>query len=336
MKHTLHILLAALTIFSLALSAADNIACAEPIINNPKIKEEADGFWGILETCLKSDDYTIVSRAALSQMMTEIGLSTTSDLLNLNAKQRANLGKLEGVKYIIISELSKFGTKYTCTLRVLESSTGVIDQKRTVKIRVNDLDELEDKLEPACAKLLNPDQQELRRSALLTPVITFANPGANLARDFNSYLAANLIQNGVALQNLSSVSKILADNNLGNLTELEPKLYMKVGKLLEVTFLLQAEISRFEIIGTPFQVAQTGAQGVIYTGNMSSTVKVVDTATGNIASIIPMELRINFNALGPQATLGWTYDDYAKYLVATAVQEKLLPALIQIPGLKNN
>ena len=108
--------------------AADKLAIAEPVGKGGVDAADIEAFWGILETSVQSDEYTLVSRGALKQMMTEIGLTTSSDLVNLNSTQKARLGQLEGVKFILVSEIAKFGSRLNCTLKILDASTGEIDQ----------------------------------------------------------------------------------------------------------------------------------------------------------------------------------------------------------------
>ena len=65
--------------------AADKLAIAEPVAKGGMKAQDIEAFWGILESSVKSDEYTLISRAALKQIMTEIGLTTSSDLMNLNS-----------------------------------------------------------------------------------------------------------------------------------------------------------------------------------------------------------------------------------------------------------
>ena len=170
--------------------------------------------------------------------------------MNLNSTQKAKLGQIETVKYILVSEVGKFGSRLNCTMKILDSSTGEIDQARTANLRVKNLDELADRIEAALEKLLS-DEKQLMMSAILTPNIRISKAPRYLAEDFNVRLENALMNKGVKLQNLQSVTKILKKNNLDNLYELEPKMFVKVGKLLEVQLLIQATITRFEIAGIP-------------------------------------------------------------------------------------
>lgn len=331
MKIKTFILFAAMLLAAAAF-AADKLAVAEPVAKGGMKSEEIDAFWGMLETSVKSEEYKLITRGALKQMMTEIGLTTSSDLMNLNSSQKARLGQIETVKYILVSEIGRFGTRMNCTMKILDASTGEIDQARTANLRVKNLDELADRIEAAVQNLLS-DEKRLKKSAMLAPVLRIGRAPAYLAEDFSSRLENGLINRGVRLQNLQSVEKILKNNGLDNLYELEPKMFVRVGKLLEVEYLIQATLTRFEIAKIPYHVEETGARGFRFIGNIEGNIHVVSAQTGDIAASIPFEERVNFRSLGRQMTRDWTMDDYGKYLIKTVVPSKILPALLKNPEL---
>jgi len=309
----------------------DRLAIAEPTVRAGMEKDEGLMLWGILEdeVAAKAEGkFELVSRAALQQMMTEIGLTTSSDLVNLNSTQKAKLGRLETVKYLLISEVGKFGSKVNCTMRILDASTGIIDPARTVNLRCRNLDELGDQLEWAVGKLLS-DKKEYDRVALLKPTVTVANAPAFLTSEYTNIFESSLISAGVPLQNLTSVDKILAQNGLNSLNEVQPKEYVQIGRLLEVKKLLCSTIDRFEITGTPYYVAETGAKGTIYTGSMSGSLKVINTADGETQVVLPFDLKMDFRQLPPQMTMTWTDVDYGKQMLRTLMTERILPEVFQ-------
>lgn len=328
-----HLFAAALcAVLTVGAYAADKLAIAEPVGKGGVPAADIEAFWGILESSVQSDEYTLISRGALKQMMTEIGLTTSSDLVNLNSNQKARLGEVEGVKYILVSEIGKFGTRLNCTMRILDASTGEIDQARTANLRVADLDQLADQIESTLQTMLS-DDKNLKTSALLTPIIKVSAP-AYLAEDFNVRLESSLMEKGLRLQNLQSVAKILKKNDLDNLNELEPKMYVKVGKLLEVEMLIQATITRFEIEKIAFNVAETGAKGFRYIGHLEGSVRIVSARTGETLASVPFEERVNFRDLPISMTRDWTVDDYGKYLIKTIIPAEIIPALVNSPALK--
>ena len=310
--------------------AADKLAVAEPVGKGGVPASDIEAFWGILESSIQSDEYTLVSRGALKQMLTEIGLTTSSDLVSLNSTQKAKLGEVEGVKYILVSEIGKFGTRLNCTMRILNATTGEIDQARTANLRVKDLDELADQIEAVLQKLLS-DDKALHRSAILAPVIKVRAPGY-LAEDFNVRLENAMLEKGLRLQNLQSVAKILKKNDMDNLGELEPKMYVKAGKLLEVELLIQATITRFEIEKIAFNVAETGAHGFRYIGNLEGSVHIISAQTGEMLGSVPFKERVNFRDLPISMTRDWTVDDYGKYLIETVIPQKIVPGIMKSPA----
>ena len=265
-------------------------------------------------------------------MMTEIGLTTSSDLVNLNSSQKAKLGQLETVKYILVSEIGKFGTRYNCTMKILDASTGEIDQARTANIRVRDMDELADKIEAMLRKMLSDDKQ-LHMSAILFPIIRTRAPDY-LSEDFCALMESGLLKSGVKLQNLQSVAKILRKNNLDDLHELEPKMYVKVGQLLEVQTLIRANITRFEVAKIRYDVEESGAHGFRYIGYFEGNVRVVSAQNGQVIASIPFADRVNFRTLSRSQTKEWTPDDYGKYMIRNVMMKKIIPELQTVPELK--
>ena len=305
-------------------AAADRLAVTEPVALSGVGPEEVAVFWSMLESSVRSDQYQVISRAALKQMLTEIGLVENSDLVDPDSAQKAALGRLKGVKYLLVSEIGRFGTQFNCTLKILDASTGEIDQHRTANLRVRNLDELSDHLESTLRTLLS-DDKALPALALLQPNFSGAAMPEYLTQDFSTQLESALLNAGFSLQNLQSVTKILNEHQLGNLTELEPKTYRRVGELLEVSDLIQPTITRCEVIATPFEVRQTGAKGTYYVGYLEGHVRIVSTHTGKVVASIPFDQRIDFRQLGPQITRDWVQADYGKYLVRSTVVTLIAP-----------
>ena len=194
MKSIMKFASCALLVFAaLAVQAADRIGIAEPAVGSSFSQDDALAIWDELEACFKSKEYTLISRAALKQMMTEIGLTTSSDLLNMNATQKAKLGQIEGIKYLIVPSLRKLGTRITLSLKTVESSTGEVDQERTATLKATSLDDIADKLESALEDMLKDKggttvAKSSMACALLTPVIKMAAPPAYLQGDFNTWV----------------------------------------------------------------------------------------------------------------------------------------------------
>ncbi len=313
----------------LSSAAADKLAVAEPAARGGVKPAEIEAVWGMLESGIRSGEYTLVSRGSLKQILTECGLGSSSGLVNMSDIQKAQMGRVSGVRYILISEVARFGKGVSCTMRILDASTGEIDPARTANIRVNDFDELADRIEAVLNTLL-ADQKTLQRCALLAP----AAPPNFPAADFTAILENSLLQQNVKLQNLRSVTKILRRNHIDDLAELEPKMYVRVGKLLEVQYLVQPAITRYEVAAIPYHVEESGASGIRRIGYFEGTVRVVSARDGASVANIPFHSRINFRDIDPAMTREWMPKDYGLYIMRTVTEKEIVPALSRIPVLK--
>ncbi|MDD4181944.1 MAG: hypothetical protein PHE87_09955, partial [Victivallaceae bacterium] len=82
------IIIVALLAFTLnfGVTAADRLAVSEPVGKGGVSATEIEALWGMLESSV-GGGYELISRSALQQMMTEIGLTVSSDLVNLDSAQ---------------------------------------------------------------------------------------------------------------------------------------------------------------------------------------------------------------------------------------------------------
>ena len=320
-KFTLLFLAVALCFSALA-DNAYRLAIAEPVNKGPLAAEEVSALWGMLESSFPTDqkEYQLVSRAALKQMLEEIGLTENSGLTELNSEQKAKMGKLKTVNYILISEIGKFGTQYNLTMRIIDSSTGEIDMTRTINLRAKSLDDIADKLEPTIEKMLS-DQKDLRRVALLHPVNNLPISVPNVAETFNVYLENYLLESKIPMQNLKSVSKILTENNLGALSELEPKLYKKVGSLLEVQLLIQATINSLEVLSFRQESPETGYVGYEYIAKYAGTIAAINPKTGEIVKNAPVEVSMNLGKTRGNVPAMQLTDDLTRTILKEAARK---------------
>ena len=141
--------LALIAAFSLICGAfaveMDRLAVAEPVNKGGIKTEDVEAIWSMLESSI-GGDYEVISRAALKQIMTEIGLTTSSDLMNLNSAQKARLGQIKTVKYLLVPTVGKFGSRITLSLSLMNSSTGSIDPDGSISKVFRNFDELADQL----------------------------------------------------------------------------------------------------------------------------------------------------------------------------------------------
>jgi hypothetical protein len=316
--------------------AKDRIGIAEPAVGSNFSKDDALAIWDELEASFHSPEYTLISRAALKQMMTEIGLTTSSDLLNMNSSQKAKLGQIEGIKYLIVPSLRKLGTRITLTLKTVESSTGEVDQERSATLKATSLDEISDKLEVTLADMLRSDKngttvaKSSKKCALLTPVIKFSPAPGYLQGDFNTWMQSALLSKGIQLANLADVSRF----QKAGLTEMTDRDYAVLGRELRVACLIQFEITEFAIIDVPWASPETGASGHSYSGRFRARMKVVDANDGSLVDACPV-MYDNFlgktsNGMPPPPVESW-----AEQMIMKAVMEVIVPRLDQVlQGLK--
>jgi len=302
------------------LSAADRLAIAEPVNKGGMSAQDIEAVWSMLEASVDGG-YELISRSALKAMMTEIGLTNSSDLMNLNSTQKARLGEIKTVKYLLVPTVSKFGTRINLSLIMVDSSTGSIDPDKKASETFQSLDELADKLKDTLAEIgLGKAPKKRGISALLAPIISVRMAPPYLAEDFNVLLEATLLNSGAKLQNLQYVSRILSKNKIGDLSETEPAMYRRVGELLRVDYLIQPSITRFSCISQKIYVEVTRSYTTKTTGNIEGNIRIISAQTGNVAGSIPFRLYVDFADV--DGTENWLPRDYNRYLV-----DRVMPAV---------
>jgi hypothetical protein len=328
-----------IAIVALAASVAcakDKIGIAEPSVGSQLTKDNALAIWDELEASFHSDEYALISRAAMKQIMTEIGFATSSDLLNMNSAQKAKLGKIEGIKYLIVPSLRKLGTRITLALKTVETSTGEVDQERSATLKATSLDEISDKLEVTLADMLRNDKngttvaRSSKKCALLTPVIKMAQSPANLQGDFNTWMQSALLGSGIQLANLADVSRF----QKAGLTEMTDRDYAVLGRELRVACLIQFEITEFAVIDIPWAAPETGASGHSFSGQFRARMKVVNANDGSLVDACPIMWTGDFgrtmNPVSPPPV-----STYYEQIIMKSVMEVIVPRLNQVlQGLK--
>ena len=342
--------LAVLTAFAAA--AADKLAIAEPIAKGGVNAQDIEAFWGILEASVHSDEYKLITRGALKQMMTEIGLTTSSDLVNLNSTQKAKLGQLETVKYILVSEIGKFGSRLNCTMKILDSSTGEIDQARTKNLRCRDLDDLADKIEAALEDMLSRETagygNQTVRVALLAPHIalppfaarrfvnssgfrcqTFSLPPRDIALNFTSGVKSAFTKRKIRLQYFTALDKFLKRQHLDAIGEMDGYAYQKLGRELRVTYLVVITVTRFEITFGEKYIEETGARSKLYLADIECLVEVRNVEKqGDVVYQETFPVKLDLRNSVDRATLrSWTVDDCGRFAILNLVEGRIAPWL---------
>ena len=297
-----------------AAAAADKLAIAEPSAKGGVKSEDVEALWGMLEASV-GGDYELISRSALKQMMTEIGLTADSGLTELSSTQRARLGELKTVRYLLIPSIAKFGDRYQLTLMVLDASTGTIDPERRVSAAFTSLNELSDQLKDLLAEIgLGTAVRKRGISALLAPVIRVKNAPEYLREDFGVQLENALLEGGVRLRNLQSVDSILRRNRIDALNVVEPAMFRRVGELLRSDFLIQPTITRFSCTEKQETIAVTRQTVVRRIGDLAGNIRIVAVANGEVVASVPFDAKIDFDDLEDD-TEDWTAEDYGKLLI---------------------
>ena len=304
--------------------AADKLAIAEPVSKGGVPKEEVDLLWNMLESSVNGG-YELISRAALKQMLTEINLTESSGLTSLDSAQKAKLGELKTVRYLLISNIGKIGSRRNISLMILDASTGEILPDRKIAETFSDMNELADKLGDILNQIgLGQPLRKYGRNALLMPMIRTVTAPVFLAEDFNTELESALLARGMKLQSYKSVNSILRKNNIPSLAEAEPSLFVRIGGLLRVDALIQPVITRFEEIRKTEKIEVTRQTIERRIGNMEGSIRILDTRTGETVSVIPFRKRIDFSELTD--TEDWTPEDYGKHLIAETLRD-ILPKI---------
>ena len=286
-------------------------------------REEVELLWNMLESSVDGG-YELISRSALQQIITEINLTDSSGLTSLNSEQRAKLGEVKTVRYLLISNLGKFGTRRNISLMVLDSSTGQILPDRKISVTFNDMDELADKLDDMLNQIgLGRPLRNYGRKALLMPMIRTRTPVPGyLPEDFNTELESALLDRGMKLQAFKTVSAILRKNNIPSLDEAEPALFARAGSLLRVDALLQPIITRFDIVEKREAIEVTRQVVIRRLGHLEGSLRILDARTGETINVLKIRKQVDFSDLDD--TEDWMPEDYGKYLIREALED-LIP-----------
>lgn len=310
-------------VFALVLSVpgADKLAVAEPVAKGGVKPQEIEALWSMLESSVDGG-YELISRSAVKSMMTEIGFTASSDLVNLNSTQKAKLGQIKTVKYIFLPAVGKFGSRLNVSFMVLDVSTGEIDPDKKTSETVDTLDELADKLPDMLNEMgLGRAAKKRGISAILSPAVRVKDAPAYLPENFNASLESFLLDKNIRLQNLQSVAKILKKNKIDNLYEVEPAMFMRIGKLLRVDNLVQASINRYSILMKKEYIKASKKTQVSCLGNIEGNIRIISAQTGQVVASFPFRQRVNFDDIDDD-TDDWTPRDYGQYLI-----DRILPAV---------
>lgn len=322
-----------LTVACLALSAvsfaADTLGIAEPVGKGGVTASEIEGLWGILETCFDSDQYTVISRASLNQMMTEIGFVKSSDLVDLSSEQKAKLGKIKGVKYIMVTEVAKVGTKLNCTMRILDVSTGEIEKDRTSNMRVKDIDQVADEIEPVLKWMLGT--ADISRCIILDPEIKGKSAAGSsyLPDDFRSCLGNAMVEKGgLKILSLQSIGTFLREKDMHDINHLDLSDYKILGTQLEAGMIFRTSITDFEVARETKVLSETRRNRTFYTAVIAGDVAVIAPRTGVELAKVPFSETLSYNVDAPSTSMELKS---GKDVIKKAVAEVVVPGIMKAP-----
>ena len=319
MKIKLFTLIAALAAFAFGAAAQDKLAIAEPVAKGGVSAAEVEAIWGMLEASVDGG-FELISRSALKDIMTEVGFTVGSDLTALDSTQKARLGEIKTVKYLLSTTVSKIGDRLNIALVMVDASTGAIDPARRSTETVLSLSEFADKLPDMLTEMgLGREPKSRGRSALLTPVIKVKDAPEYLAEDFNIRLEEALLNGDVKLHNLQSVTQILKRNGIGDLNEIEPALFARIGNLLRVDYLVQPTVTRFSAKASQEYINVTRKTVTRLIGDIDGNIRVISAQSGEVAASIPFRLKVDFDDL--EDTDDWSSEDYGKYMIERIIPE---------------
>ena len=177
--------------------AADRIAVAE-IMTRGNI--DAAGLAGLADQieAKLGGNYEVISRTALQAMLKEVAFQTESGLAD-SAGQLAELGRVHGVKYLLVTSVARIGSRMGMTLMVVDCSTGKVDPKRHVSLDAPDLDGLIRQLYRALDKiglLARPAETDTRKQLALFPVQVATGIAADAGNSFGTKLSEFLLKSG--------------------------------------------------------------------------------------------------------------------------------------------
>ena len=298
---------------TVSLMAADRLAIAEPVPKGGVPEAEVDAFWGMLEATVDGG-YELVSRSALKQMMTEIGLTCSSDLVNLNTTQKARMGELKTAKYLLVSTIGKFGARFSVSLMVIDASTGDILPEKKISETFESMEAAADQLKDMLTQIgLGPRPRKVGKCAILNPVVQVAGAPVFLATDFNAQLEFFLLGKGIKLTNLKSVASILQKNKIDNLDSAAPAMYARIGDLLRVDNLIQVTITTFSVTQRQVYIPVTRQNVMQSLGNIAGNARIISAQTGDLIATVPFEMPVDFSQIPELAGLGT--EDLGKMLI---------------------
>ena len=154
-----------------AATVRETIAVMKPHAGDGVSEAEIMMLWDFLESKVGGGTYVAVSRANISRMMDEIGLTTSSYLTDPNARNRAKVGRLATVSKLLAPSVGRFGNRYLLTLKAFDSSTAEIDGGSAESMTAASLDLLLPMAADAMSRIVAPPPEGF----FLAPVAVYVS-----------------------------------------------------------------------------------------------------------------------------------------------------------------
>ncbi len=297
------------------------VGVVEPVAGSSLTEENSSFVRDDLEMAFGDMGCKVLSRSGVKQLLTDIGATTSSDLMDLNLSQKAKLSQCQRVEYLIVPILRKLGTKITLLLQAVATSTGEVEQERMVRISGNSLDEISDRVRHMIVAAR-------ARVALLTSAFTMEDTPPFLIDSFNTWVRLELLVSGI---------------NVANMTHFQPEAllaatvqeYVALGRKLRVRYLIQMEIVDFDVkvLRSSVSIADRRLVKYKYNGYILARMKVVDANDGTTLDVLSIKWDKDLGSSKDVPPENFR-DIYGKQMVTEMVKDVVVPHLVSIPGVK--
>ena len=301
--------------------AADRIAVAE-IMTRGNI--DAAGLAGLADQieAKLGGNYEVISRTALQAMLKEVAFQTESGLAD-SAGQLAELGRVHGVKYLLVTSVARIGSRMGMTLMVVDCSTGKVDPKRHVSLDAPDLDGLIRQLDRALDKiglLARPAETDTRKQLALFPVQVATGIAADAGNSFGTKLSEFLLKSGsFELLSREALKAVAAESALADAALAAPGQQIKTGALAVGDWLILPKLTRMELqnLSSGTAIAGTSTRTV---ATLEAELRIIEVKSGTVVAVEQITCRRRSNEIPAETRRDWTAADYRNDLLSLAAE----------------
>lgn len=319
-----------------ALHAADRIAVAE-IMTRGNI--DAAGLAGLADQieAKLGGNYEVISRTALQAMLKEVAFQTESGLAD-SAGQLVELGRVHGVKYLLVTSVAQIGSRMGMTLMVVDCSTGKVDPKRHISLDAPDLNGLVRRLDWALDKiglLARPGETAARKQLAVFPVQVAPGIAPASGTSFETKLSEFLLKSGsFELLGRDTLQAVAAESALADAALAAPGQQIKTGALAVGDWLILPKLTRLEVqnLSSGTAIAGTSTRTV---ATLEAELRIIEVKSGTLVAVESITCRRRSNEIPAETRRDWTAADYQNDLLSLAAEtagrkllERLDPVLV--------